>query len=87
MYTAKASSAERNDWIPTGDKNAHPTVKPVDLMRWCIRLVTPLGGHVLDPFCGSGSTGVAAGFEGMEFTGIELDPVSAETARQRLGLK
>jgi site-specific DNA-methyltransferase (adenine-specific) len=55
-------------------KNFHPTVKPTDLMRNLIRLVTPLGGTVLDPFTGSGSTGKAAILEGMQFVGCELTP-------------
>lgn len=53
-------------------QNFHPTVKPTDLMRQLIRLVTPLGGVVLDPFTGSGSTGKAAILEGMQFIGCEL---------------
>jgi site-specific DNA-methyltransferase (adenine-specific) len=55
-------------------KNFHPTVKPTELMRNLIRLVTPLGGTVLDPFTGSGSTGKAAILEGMQFVGCELTP-------------
>ena len=53
-------------------KNFHPTVKPTDLMRYLIKLVTPPNGVVLDPFTGSGSTGKAAILEGFEFIGIEL---------------
>jgi site-specific DNA-methyltransferase (adenine-specific) len=52
--------------------NFHPTVKPTDLMRQLVRLVTPPGGVVLDPFTGSGSTGKAAILEGFEFIGVEL---------------
>lgn len=52
-------------------RNGHPTVKPVELMRYLCRLVTPPGGTVLDPFTGSGSTGVAAVREGFNFLGIE----------------
>lgn len=58
----------------SGAKNFHPTVKPTDLMRQLIRLVTPPGGIVLDPFTGSGSTGKAAILEGMQFIGCELTP-------------
>jgi DNA modification methylase len=57
----------------TARANNHPTVKPVDLMRYLVRLVTPKGGLVLDPFMGSGSTGKAAMLEGCRFTGIDLD--------------
>jgi len=53
-------------------KNFHPTVKPTDLMRYLIKLVTPAGGTVLDPFTGSGSTGKAALLDGYKFVGIEL---------------
>jgi DNA modification methylase len=64
-------------------KNHHPTVKPLDLMQWLVRLVTPKGGTVLDPFCGSGSTLVAADREGFDAIGIDLDPEYAEIARRR----
>lgn len=53
-------------------KNHHPTVKPVALMRWLVRLVTPPGGLVLDPFLGSGTTAVAAILEGFEWVGCEM---------------
>jgi site-specific DNA-methyltransferase (adenine-specific) len=64
--------------------NNHPTVKPVSVMAWCIRLVTPPGGLVLDPFTGSGTTGVAARREGMRFVGCELSQEYAEIARARI---
>jgi site-specific DNA-methyltransferase (adenine-specific) len=67
-------------------RNHHPTVKPVELMRYLCRLVTPPGGLVLDPFCGSGTTGVAASLEGFEFLGIEREDEYLEIARRRLGL-
>ena len=54
-------------------QNFHPTVKPTELMRWLVRLVTPAGGTVVDPFMGSGSTGKAAMLEGMRFIGIDRD--------------
>ena len=56
----------------TPKANHHPTVKPVELMRWLVRLVTPPGGTVLDPFLGSGTTAVAAILEGFEWIGCEL---------------
>jgi site-specific DNA-methyltransferase (adenine-specific) len=65
-------------------RNNHPTVKPVSVMAWCIRLVTPPGGLVLDPFTGSGTTGVAARREGMRFIGCELSEEYAEIARARI---
>lgn len=67
-YQAKASKKDR------GEGNTHPTVKPVELMRWLVRLVTPPGGLILDPFTGSGTTGVAAKLEGFQFIGIEQSP-------------
>ena len=65
--------------------NNHPTVKPTELMRWLVRLVTPAGGVVLDPFMGSGSTGRAAMLEGMRFVGIELNPDYLQIAEARIG--
>lgn len=65
--------------------NKHPTVKSTSLMSYLIRLVTPPGGTVLDPFAGSGSTGVAALEEGMKFVGIEREAEYVEIARSRLG--
>jgi DNA modification methylase len=65
-------------------RNHHPTVKPVALMRWLVRLVTPPGGLVLDPFAGSGSTGVAAMREGFPFLGIEREVAYVEIARRRI---
>jgi site-specific DNA-methyltransferase (adenine-specific) len=64
--------------------NIHPTVKPTDLMGYLIRLVTPKGGVVLDPFTGSGSTGKAAVREGMQFIGIEREEEYFEIAKQRI---
>ena len=64
--------------------NHHPTVKPVAVMRWLVRLVTPPGGLVLDPFCGSGTTGVAAVREGFRFVGIEREAEYVEIARARV---
>jgi DNA modification methylase len=68
----------------TQRRNTHPTVKPVSLMRWLVRLITPPGGVVLDPFTGSGSTGVAAVLEGARFIGCELSAEFAELARARI---
>lgn len=68
----------------TKARNHHPTVKPVELMAYLCRLVTPPNGMVLDPFCGSGSTGVAAIREGFNFTGIELNPEYVEIAKRRI---
>lgn len=67
-----------------GRRNHHPTVKPVALMRYLVRLITPPGGIVLDPFTGSGTTGVAAKLEGMSFLGFDLDPEYVEIATARI---
>lgn len=73
FYCAKASKKERNEGLPEGMVNNHPTVKPVAVMAWLVRLVTPPGGVVLDPFMGSGTTGVAVVSEGFRFVGIDND--------------
>jgi hypothetical protein len=64
-------------------ENEHETKKPIKLMAWLLRLTTPKGGLVLDPYCGSGSTLHAAILEGMRFTGIEKKPVYARLSRAR----
>jgi len=96
FYTAKASKADRDagcegvgalrDGGRTSlpRRNHHPTVKPLSLMRYLVRLITPPGGLVLDPFMGSGSTGKAAYLEGFRFTGIDLEPEHVAIARARL---
>jgi site-specific DNA-methyltransferase (adenine-specific) len=67
-----------------GRANIHPTVKPVDLMRYLTRLVTPPGGLVVDPYAGSGTTGVAAIHEGFRFAGAEQDTAHALIAVTRI---
>lgn len=81
FYCAKASKKERNI---NGLLNDHPTVKPLALMHHLVTLVTQPGGTVLDPFMGSGSTGVAAIQCGFKFIGIERDPAYFEIAVARL---
>lgn len=82
FYTAKADAEERV--APDGTRNTHPTVKPTDLMRWLVRLVTPPGGTVLDPFAGSGSTGVACRAEHVRAILIERDAEYARIIASRL---
>jgi len=66
-------------------QNNHPTVKPIELMRYLVRLTkTPTGGVVLDPFMGSGTTGIACVLEGREFIGIEREPEYVEIAEKRI---
>jgi hypothetical protein len=69
---------------PTIAANNHPTVKPINLMKYLCRLITPPGGTILDPFAGSGSTGCAAVQEGFNFVGIEKEAEYAEIARRRI---
>jgi site-specific DNA-methyltransferase (adenine-specific) len=84
FYCSKTSKRERNEGMPEGTENRHPTVKPLSLMRYLVRLVTPPGKIVLDPFCGSGSTGCAAVSEGMSFIGVDNDEESVKTSRARI---
>ena len=68
----------------TPRQNTHPTVKPIKLMEYLITLVTPPNGIVLDPFFGSGTTGVAAVNLGFNYIGIELDERYVEIAKRRI---
>ena len=81
FYVAKASRSERNAGL---ERNIHPTVKPVALMKYLIRLVVPKGGVVLDPFLGSGTTAVAAIEEGVEWIGCEREPEYVEIIKARV---
>jgi len=78
FYSAKADDGDR-----LGSK--HPTIKPVDLMRWLVRLVTPPGGTVLDPFAGTGTTGMACLREGFNAILIEQEAEYVADIRRRLG--
>jgi DNA modification methylase len=99
FFSAKATKAEREagcDELPLRDdllysrpsprfrRNVHPTVKPLSLMRWLVRLAVPEDGLVLDPFAGSGSTGAAALLEGRCFIGIEREGDYVDIACARL---
>jgi len=97
-YSPKPSAAEREAGLGGVDaepddiglnrikrrSNVHPTVKSIDLMRWLCRLITPPGGLVVDPFCGSGTTGMACKIEGFRFVGIEQSAQYADIARKRI---
>lgn len=105
FYCAKTSRAERNAGLDGFDAkspgtfqsedterevaNDHPTVKPVDLMRWLVRLVARPGAVVCDPFLGSGTTGIACGLEAVDFVGIEreADYLAIADARMRFWAK
>jgi len=84
FYCAKTSTEERNRGLGEVESK-HPTVKPLKLMGYLCRLITPPGGRVLDCFMGSGSTGVAALAEGFEFVGVEREKEYFVIARARLG--
>jgi len=77
FYTSKASRTER-------EGSRHPTVKPLDLMRWLVRLVTPPGGTILDPFAGTGTTGEAALMEGFGAVLIEREAEYVADIEKRL---
>lgn len=77
FFCPKPNQSERGD-------NLHPTLKPIDLMRYLCRLITPNNGVVLDPFMGSGTTGIAARLEGFQFIGIEQSEEFHAYAQRRL---
>jgi len=81
FYIAKVSKTERNLGL---DKNNHPTIKPINLMTYLCRLITPKGGVVLDPFMGSGSSGISALLEGFKFIGMEMDEDYFKIAQARI---
>jgi site-specific DNA-methyltransferase (adenine-specific) len=81
FYVAKASKSERNFG---NEKNFHPTVKPVKLMQYLVKMITPPNGKVLDPFNGSGTTGIACTLENLEYTGIELDADYCKISEARI---
>ena len=82
FYVAKASKRERT--MNGKVENNHPTVKPIKLMRYLCRLITPPGGLILDPFAGSGTTLLAAIQEGFSCIGIEREPEYCEIIRRRM---
>jgi site-specific DNA-methyltransferase (adenine-specific) len=88
FYTAKANKSEKNEGLGVNwdgkQTNSHPTVKPVSLMRYLVKMITPKGGVVLDPFAGSGSTLVAAIQEGDKCIGIEREDEYVKIARKRV---
>ena len=88
FQTGNGCSGKPSAWSEGRDtqyRNTHPTVKPTALMRYLVRLVTPVGGTVLDPFTGSGSTGKAAILEGRSFIGCELTEEYLPIAHARIG--
>ncbi len=88
-YLHVGGDAQRASHLVTGfegvDRDSrHPTSKPVAWMRYLVRMCSPVDGLVLDPFCGSGSTGVAALLERRRFVGVERESLYVEQAKQRL---
>lgn len=83
FYCAKVSKQERNMGL-SELKSSHPTVKPIMLMNYLCNLVTPKGGIILDPFCGSGSTGIASLLGGFRFCGMEMNEEYFKIAEARI---
>jgi DNA modification methylase len=83
FYGAKASKSEKSDGLEANG-NSHPTVKPIHLMEWLVEATTRPQESILDPFCGSGSTGVASILRGRRFVGVERDPKFYKIANTRL---
>lgn len=82
FYVAKASKNERNKGVD--DSNFHPTVKPIKLMQYLVKMITPTNGIVLDPFCGSGTTGIACKIDEFNFVGLEQDLEYYKIAEARI---
>jgi site-specific DNA-methyltransferase (adenine-specific) len=78
FYAPRVSRKEK------GEYNDHPTVKPISLMRYLIRIYTPKDGKVIDPFNGTGTTGIASIQEGRSYVGIELSDHYVEITKQRI---
>lgn len=83
-WTSETFSLRIKKFTRTEGVNRHPTQKPVELMRWCLSKLRNEGDTILDPFCGSGTTCVAAKILGRKYIGIEISPVYAEIARKRV---
>ncbi len=83
IYSPKASTKDRNTYT-SSTVNQHNTVKSIKLMQYFVTLITPPNGTVLDPFSGSGSTGVAALLKGFDFIGVEKELGHYNLAKERL---
>jgi site-specific DNA-methyltransferase (adenine-specific) len=84
FYVPKPSKKDKSEGLPEDEQNLHVSVKSVKLMQYLVKMATPKGGVVLDLYCGSGSTCVAAANEGFDFIGIEREEPSVITARARV---
>jgi site-specific DNA-methyltransferase (adenine-specific) len=84
FYVPKPNLREKSAGLEDGEENLHNTVKPVRLMEYLVTMATPSKGNVLDIYCGSGTTCVAAINKGFHFVGIEKEAPSVKTARARV---
>lgn len=84
FYCPKIAPEDRNEGLPEGMINTHPTVKPTALMRWLVRLLTPIGGTCIDIFSGSGSTGKACAYELVNYVGIDEQENNLPIAEHRI---
>jgi DNA modification methylase len=82
-YEEQNSGDSKNN-LGNKNFNIHPTVKPIKLMQYLVRLITPPNGIVLDPFNGSGTTGIAAKLEGLNYVGLELDAEYCKISEARI---
>ncbi len=83
-YQPKASGRERNFGLDDNQRNNHPTLKPVSVMQYLVRLVAPPGATILDPYNGSGTTGIACKLEGFDYIGIDHEENNVEISRIRI---
>lgn len=84
FYVPKVSKKERNLGVEELNKNIHPTVKPINLLTYLVRMVTPPNGIVMDCYMGSGSVGISARLEGFQFIGMEMDEEYFNIAEARI---
>jgi site-specific DNA-methyltransferase (adenine-specific) len=84
FFIPKVNTKERSLGMDNEVKNTHPTLKPIELMKYLTRMVTPKNGMILDPFMGSGSTGVSSLLEGFQFIGMEQSSNYFEIAKKRI---
>lgn len=83
FYCSKSSTRERSAGLPDGERSLHPTVKPIAVMRWLVRLLAPPDGKVLEPFAGSGTTCCACELEGFDYAACEQEEEYVKTAQLR----
>jgi len=84
FYAPRVSRKERDEGLVEGENNPHPTPKPVSLMRWLIRIFSPVNGKVLDPYNGTGSTGIASLLEDRTYLGLELEKEYCDISEKRI---